>query len=130
MRSLDANGLLRWLIGDVTAQAVAVQRLMDGPDQLTVTDACLLEVVFVMQGPYKLDRTQVALALNAVLGESAFRVDVMLWQGVIADYLKYPKLSVMDVYQAHKAQADSAAPLYTFDRKLANQQVGAMVIEG
>ncbi|MCL2490525.1 MAG: PIN domain-containing protein [Propionibacteriaceae bacterium] len=129
MPSLDANGLLRWLIGDVPAQANAVQRLMDGPERLILTDACLLEVVFVMQSPYKLDREQVALAFDAVLGEAAFDMDETLWHDVMADYLIHPKLSVVDVYQAHKAQADAAGPLYTFDRKLASQQTGAALIE-
>lgn len=128
MPSLDTNCLLRWVIGDVPEQTEAIQRLIDGPDRLTVTDACLLEAVFVMEGPYKLTREQIALAIGAILGEAAFDLDLPLWLGIAEDYVSHPKLSVMDVYLAHQARVGTAGPLYTFDRKLANQLAGAALL--
>jgi len=121
MASLDTSCLLRWLIGDTPEQTHAVQVLMDTQDPVTVTDAVMLESVFVLEKVYGLPRREVVMAMSTVLGESAFSLDGSLWFEVFGDYLSHPKLSIMDVYLTQRAQTDSTAPLYTFDQKLANQ---------
>jgi len=121
MSSVDTNCLLRWVIGDVPEQADAVQRLIDDKHRLAVSDVCLVEAVFAMEHLYQLGRPQVVLAINAIANESAFQLESSFWSAMLDDYLSHPKLSIVDVYVVHKARHDQTAPVYTLDRKLANQ---------
>jgi len=129
MASLDTSCLLRWLIDDIPDQAQAVQALMDTQGPVTVTDAAMIESVFSLETSFGLTRREIVLAMSAVLGESAFDLDGSLWFEMFGDYLNHPKLSIMDIYLTHRAQLDSAAPLYTFDRKLANQLENATLLK-
>lgn len=117
--SVDTNALLRWLLGDVPRQAERVDQLVASGTPLTVEDVALIEVVFVLEKVMLLSRASIAEAIATLISTAAFDLDRECWQAVSVDYLDHPKLSVADVYLAHRAVRRDATPLYTFDRKLA-----------
>lgn len=130
MASVDTNVLLRWLLGDMPKQAERVDRLITSGATLVVEDAALIETVFVLERVMLLSRASIANAIATVISTAAFDLDLDRdwWRSVSADYLAHPKLSVADVYLAHRAAARQATPLYTFDRKLASQLAGAELL--
>ncbi len=121
MPSVDTNVLLRWLLADVPDQAERVDALLASGAQLTVDDAALIEVVFVLERVMRLRRASIADAVSTVISTAAFDLDRDRWRAVVGTYVAHPKLSVADVYLAHRAAERGAVPLYTFDKKLATQ---------
>lgn len=121
MPSLDANLLLRWLLDDVPEQSTAVGELLDSGVPCHVADVALIEVAFVLERVMHIPRELVGDSLSAILSHGSIRTDRPVWTASVADYLEHPKLSIADCFLAEKASATGHAPLYTFDRKLAQQ---------
>ncbi|MDR1187422.1 MAG: PIN domain-containing protein [Bifidobacteriaceae bacterium] len=121
MPSVDTNCVLRWLLQDIAEQTAAVERLLAEKAPLTIDDGALLETVFALEHHYRFSRSTVAAALRQVLSEGRFVLDRAAWSALLPDYERRPKLSIMDVYLAHRARKSGRTPLYTFDKKMAAQ---------
>ncbi|MDR1187769.1 MAG: PIN domain-containing protein [Bifidobacteriaceae bacterium] len=131
MPSLDTNCLLRWLLNDVPAQTARLDALLASEQEFAVPDVALLETVFVLERVAKLDRADVADAIETVLALGTLVIDRELWGELLPLYLAHPKLSAADIYLGIEARRRGRTPLYTFDRKLALQlAVGAPVPGG
>ncbi|MGO1320718.1 MAG: hypothetical protein ACTII7_11285, partial [Galactobacter sp.] len=61
-------------------------------------------------------RNDVVESLRVILSTSVLDLDRTLWTQIIDQFQKHPKLSVTDVYLAHKAKSTKNSPLYTFDK--------------
>jgi len=127
MASLDTNCLLRWLLDDIPEQRRRVDALLARGELLVADDAALIEAVFALEKGAKLQRSTIRALLLAALAQP-FEIDRDLWTPVLETWTNHPKLSVVDVYLAARAQAISEAPLYTFDAKLANQIAGVEIV--
>jgi predicted nucleic acid-binding protein len=125
--SLDTNCLLRWLLGDLPEQAEAVTRLLASQDTFAVADAVIIEVVFVLEKLKKIDRELIQKAVMAIMARANIKCSRELFEETMPIYVDHPKLSVMDCYLSVLAKRDKALPLYTFDRKLANQLQAKLV---
>ena len=123
MASLDTNCLVRWLLDDVPDQRRRVEALLADAAPLTVDDAALIETVFVLESSARLDRPTIEGLLLAAMSQPLV-LDRELWTAVLGVWRDHPKLSVVDIYLAHKAHAHGDSPLYTFDVKLAHQVAG------
>lgn len=121
MPTLDTNVLLRWILGDVPAQSAAAERLIAGGSRCVVPDIAVLETVHVLERVMSLSRTTVVHSIEMILGVASIDVDRTLWRAALDDYLAHPKLSIADTFLTAQARAHHRTPLYTFDRKLANQ---------
>jgi predicted nucleic-acid-binding protein len=121
MPSLDTNCLLRWLLGDIPEQAKLVSDLFDSGEPVVVSDVALIETVFVLEKLKKIGREVIAQAVAAVIGKDTVLCNRELFTAILPLYTNNPKLSFVDCYLAALAQRTGAAPLLTFDRKLANQ---------
>lgn len=128
MPSLDTNCLLRWLLNDVPDHTRRVQQAIESHGRLTVADAALLEVGFILERSMRLPRSHVAASINALASEKAFVFDREFWRSVADEYQTRPKLSLVDVYLTHDAVRTDASPLLTLDAKLANQSDDAALI--
>jgi predicted nucleic-acid-binding protein len=128
MASLDANCLLRWILGDVPTQRDAVEALFQSERRLVVEDAVLIETVFVLERSLRLDRPLVCQAIEELMARSAVELDRAAWSWVLATYLGHPKLSVVDVYRARRAADRRSLPLYTFDSKMIAQLDAAAAV--
>jgi predicted nucleic-acid-binding protein len=118
--SLDTNCLLRWLLLDVPAQAQLVaNHLAQGQHQ--VADMALLEFVYVLEAVYGYPRQLVAKNLEIIAAHPNISCNRELLKHVLPAYVEHPAVSFGDCCLAICAHLNNAAPLRTFDRKLANQ---------
>ena len=120
MASLDTNCLLRWFLDDVPAQRLRVERLIASGESLAVDDAAIIETIFALEKVAKLSRATVQALWRTAMAHP-LTLNRTLWTQVLDTWASHPKLSVVDVYLAAKAQASGQTPLYTFDTKMVNQ---------
>ena len=119
--SLDANVVLRLLLGDVPEQHETALALFRRGGSLTISDVALIESVFVLGRAYGLTRPQQSEALLGLLRQPGIVGSVELFEEAFATYLQHPKLSFEDCYLVSMAGRTGNVPLWTFDKKLANQ---------
>jgi len=74
---VDTNVLIRHFTGDPPDQATrATTRIRDaGPNELLLLDVHVAECVFVLEGPYRQSKADVAELLGATLGVAAIRFE-------------------------------------------------------
>lgn len=128
MPTVDTNVLLRWLLDDVPEQTAAAGALLTGEQRCVVPDVALIETVFVLDRVLLLSRPTIARSVEAILAVANLDLDRSVWRAALDDYLDHPKLSISDTFLAAQASASGRLPLYTFDKKLANQLVGVALL--
>jgi predicted nucleic-acid-binding protein len=117
-QALDTNVLIRHLTGDPPDQASRASAYLAAaqPRSLLLLDLHLAETVFVLEGPYRRSRKQVATVLLAVLGLPAIEVEnarriaraVELYAGSAFDFA--------DAYLVAAAEELGVADVVSFDR--------------
>ncbi len=125
--SLDANVLLRLLLNDVQSQhKAAVTLLSNASGQLAVSDTAIIEVVFVLCGTtYNFTREQTVEAIDGLMKLKEISCNSTLFDKALALFVEHPSLSFEDCCLATYAHLNNAEPLWTFDKKLANQATSA-----
>lgn len=127
--SLDTNTLLRLLLNDVPHQhAQVVQLLAQYKNQFAVADTVITEVVFVLNRGYKFSRTQIAEAIEGLMGITQINCNRTLFQKALQLFTAHPALSMEDCVLCVYAELNDATPLWTFDKKLANQVEHARLV--
>lgn len=119
--SLDANVLLRLLLRDVPEQHHAAVALLARGSRFIVADVACIEVIFVLGRAYGLNRSQQREAIMGLLNHSQIVGNSELFSMAFELYGTHPKLSFEDCYLVTQADLARARPLWTFDKKLANQ---------
>ena len=123
-QSIDINVILRFITRDVPAlYDKAFQLLAQTEVDFVVDDIAISETVYVLShNPYKYSRENIVKHLlvffeipNILIQNRQFMEDVLEF------YAEHPALSFNDCYLAIKANLSGNDPLWTFDRKLANQ---------
>lgn len=115
---LDTNVLIRHLTGDPADQAARATAYLGAahPRSLLLLDLHLAEMVFVLEGPYRRTRKQVATILLAAMGLPAIEVEnpqritrvVELYAGSAFDFA--------DAYLVAAAEERGVAEVVSFDR--------------
>jgi predicted nucleic-acid-binding protein len=127
--SLDANVLLRLLLNDLPDQHAAVEALFQKTfGQLTVADTAIIEVVFVLERHYELSRQAIADAIEGIMLLTEIHCNHMLFEKALPLFTKNSALSFEDCCLVGYAELSDAKPLWTFDRKLANQASSAKLV--
>ena len=127
--SLDANVLLRLLLNDIPIQHNAAEALLNkAKGQLAVADTAVIEVVFVLERHYEFPRTAIAEAIEGLTSLTALNCNRNLFEKAIPLFVKNPSLSFEDCCLAAYAKLNNAEPLWTFDKKLANQAPGVKLL--
>lgn len=125
--SLDANVLLRVILGDIPEQrAQAIQLLNTG--EFMVADTAVIEAFFVLGRNYGMTRKSATRVVGEFLGQSNIHCNYTLLTKTFPLYVAHPALSFEDCYLAAHAEHSKALPLYTFDQKLAHQLEGAALV--
>ena len=120
--SLDANLLLRLLLNDVPEQHAQAVKLVNGSSrQLVVADIAIIELVFVLGRHYGFTRKAVSEAVEGLMGLTQITCNRVLFERSLQLFLQHPKLSFEDCCLATYSVLNHAEPLWTFDKKLANQ---------
>jgi len=128
-KSLDANFLLRWLLGDIPAQQAATDRIMSNKTTLHVADMALEEIAYVMEKVMGLPRTMVVNNFRTLMAQSNVNCNRSVLAAALPLYEKHPALSFVDCCLVVYAELQGATPLLTFDKKLAKQLPHAGLVQ-
>lgn len=119
--SLDANVVLRLLLDDVPEQHRLAVALVTDLGPVAVSDVALIETIFVLGRAYELTRAEQYDAIMGLLRLPMINGRSDVFEAAFADYLAHPKLSFEDCFLVAASRAEGREPLWTFDRKLAQQ---------
>jgi predicted nucleic-acid-binding protein len=129
--SLDANVMLRLTLKDVPDQFDLAKRLVERPGaRFHVSGLALVEYVFALEHHYRLTRRQVSEVVRGLLSIPNIWTDCRFIDSVVDLWSSHPALSFADCYLAEEAKDAGLVPLWTFDRKLANQHSAARQVPG
>jgi predicted nucleic acid-binding protein len=129
--SLDANVLLRLLLNDVPDQHEAVVALLrNSTNQFVVADTAIIEIVFVLCRAYDFSRAHASEAIDGLMQLREINCNRTLFESSLPLFVQHPGLSFEDCYLATYAKLNNAEPLWTFDKKLANQVSSATLVKG
>ncbi|MBQ9180879.1 PIN domain-containing protein [Candidatus Saccharibacteria bacterium] len=123
--SLDTNILMRYIWRDVPAQLARAIKLIDDENQVFhISDMVVAEVIFNLQMDH-LHRKSIVGILYQIFEKKNIEVSSFVVDEVLPYFAEHPALSFADCYAACEAERKGWEPLWTFDKKLANQHPGA-----
>lgn len=129
--SLDTNAILRLLINDIPQQREAVKILLTKANsQLAIADIAITELVFALDRHYDFSRQQIKEAVTGLMRLKEINCNRGLFEKALQIYLDHPALSFEDCCLSTYATLNEAEPLWTFDKKLANQAANAKLLTG
>ena|SRR5665213_1176806 len=127
--SLDTNVLLRLLLNDVPEQHTAAKKLIEQTtNQFAVADTVIIELVFALDRYYGFSRLQITEAVDGLMKLKEINCNRVLFKKTLALFINHSGLSFEDCCLAIYAQLNEAEPLWTFDKKLANQVSSAKLV--
>ncbi len=118
--AVDANAILRLLVGDPPEMAEQARRLFDAVDrrdiQLVLEEIVLAEVVWVLESFYGHPRAQIAEVLRSLLSHEGILVDdrALLLQA-LSTYA-HEGIDFADAVLTAKMQRRGLRELFSFDR--------------
>ena len=133
MIAIDTNVLLRYLLQDDEEQGEKARQLINGPDDVLITDVVLVETLWTLKGKkYRLDKAGVVSLLHALFAEPNlfFEDGQTVWRA-LHDYRqataiklggKWKEADFPDALIVNKATRHAyetgrtPGPTYTFDR--------------
>jgi predicted nucleic-acid-binding protein len=130
MIALDTNVLVRFLTQDDPAQSRAATDLITGLTAEAPGFVCrevMVELVWVLERAYGLDRAQVAAAIEGLLAATEIEVEAADDVGSALYRYRDDGFGFADLMIAAASKRAGAAVLVTFDRKAA-QLVGVQLI--
>ncbi len=113
MTLIDTNVILRHLLDDPPDQAAAAHRVIENGAYTTME--VIAEVVYVLQGVYRVDRESIADTLEEAMSEIAMPEPIVLWNAL--ELYRVRSLDFVDCVLAARAVVEHAE-VFTFDRKL------------
>lgn len=130
LESIDTNVILRLIIGDNERQQHKATELLCRPDiDYYIDPVAITEVVFALiRPPYNFSRSDIKRSILGVFKHLNIVYEEDIFEDAFDFFIAHPKLSFVDCYLAVKAASKHAEPLWTFDRKLANQSPTAKEI--
>jgi predicted nucleic-acid-binding protein len=122
MRAVDTNVVVRLAVRDDKAQVAAAEKYI-AERGAWVSHVVLVEVAWVLESVYELDRAQIATAIEMLLGQEQL---VVQEPDVVAAAVKLYRSGVgsdfADCMILEVARGAGNLPLATFDRKLAKAE--------
>ncbi len=127
--SIDTNVLLRFIIGDVPKHFELVNKILENPNlrKIYINDLAIVEMVWVMEKVYKIDRYTIVTGVENILSYPKFIVNRILFKDIAPLYLCNSKLSFADCYLAISAENHTTS-LLTFDKDLAKNVESAVLV--
>ena len=118
MRAVDTNVLVRLVVRDEPAQALAAEEFI--AKGAWVSHLVLAETVWVLDAVYDLAAEQIAIAVEMLLNHKELTVqdpDVVV--SALDRFREYPGLGFSECFIVEMARKSGHLPLGTFDRDLA-----------
>ncbi len=128
--SLDTNVLLRLLLNDIPEQHTAARKLVAASaGQFAVADTAVIELVFALDRYYGFNRSQISEAISGLMKLREINCNRVLFEKALNVYTQHSSLSFEDCCLSTYAQLNNAEPLWTFDKKLANQATNSQLLK-
>lgn len=130
METIDANVILRYLVGDDPAQGEAARALMDGltPDNPGfICREVVLEVAWALERSYRFTRARIVEALMGLTASDSLVVENSDDVAAAAHRYRQGGAGFSDLMILSAAEREGATPLHTFDRRLARMKGVALV---
>lgn len=121
--SLDTNCLLALVLPERKAQGEKVEKTL-AKNVCFVSDMAISEFEFVLSKVCGFDRWEVVDTIQSIIGHKNIEANDRIIQMTLAWYKNHPALSFDDTYMMYQSKLEQATPLFTFDKKLANQSEG------
>ena len=133
MIAIDTNVLLRYLLSDDVEQSKKASSIIEGTNQILITDIVLVETIWTLKGKrYNLDKEGIIETINALFAEPniCFEDGQTVWRA-LSDYSnakpvkvgkKYKEADFPDALIVNKAKYESKRTgkalqgVYTFDK--------------
>lgn len=129
--SIDTNVALRWILQDVPAQTSQVMSLLNDDEitQIHISDMVFAEIVWILASErIGFDRRMVVISIGLITSFPKVVCNQKLLDQVLPEYEASNAVSFIDLCLAKYANINSAAPLLTFDKKLANKSKYAEIL--
>ena len=129
--SLDTNIVLRCILGDNLEQRKKVAKLLGQSGTLHYfSNQALMECMYVLEKIEGMSREEIVNQMGLFLARytDTIAYDDALTRIAFPFYLSHPKLSWGDCALAAEAEIKHHEPLWTFDKKLANQAPQAKML--
>lgn len=105
---LDTNVLVRYLLRDDPVQAARAERELERNERFLIDSIVLCELVWVLETGYGFSRTEIAAALERILGTAQFEIES-----------KDLALAALDDFRIGRRNRAAGVPeTVTFDRNL------------
>ena len=118
--SIDSCVLLRIALQDNVEQLRAATRMLLNGGIYFVDDVVIMETVYVLTKD-GMRRTRIAQLVQEILRNPVLQYDKQFFDRVFKRYKNNPSLSFDDCCLVERTLDNGHAPLWTFDKKLANQ---------
>ncbi len=131
MIALDTNVLVRYLVGDDAEQAKAARVLLEGLTSERPGFICrevAIEMVWVLERAYRFPRVQIADVLMELIATDSLAIEAADDVARAAVSYRQGGVGFSDLMVLSAAERAGAAPLHTFDRRLARMD-GAVLVE-
>ena len=131
MTALDTNVIVRYLVRDDAGHAEAARALLDGltpGDPGFICREVVVEVAWVLERSYRFTRSRIAEALMDLTASDSLVVESSDDVAAAAYRYRQGGAGFSDLMILAAAKRAGAAPLHTFDRRLARLQ-GAVLVE-
>lgn len=126
--SIDTNVILRLILDDNYKDTKRVVKyLLNSLNEFVVDDFSLGEIEYVLS-KNDFSRKDIIKELSRVLNNPMFIWNKETFRKVFSLYESHPSLSFNDCYLAIKADERNSIPLWTLDKKFANQARQAKLI--
>ncbi len=125
MEAVDANVILRYLVGDNSEQEAAARSLIDGLTPGNPGFICrevVIEVAWVLERSYRFTRSRVAEVLMDLTASDSLVVENSDDVAAAAHRYRQGGIGLSDLMILKAAERVGAMPLHTFDRRLARME--------
>ena len=132
MTAVDTNVIVRYLVADDPGQAEAARSLLDHLTTDNPGFICrevVIEAAWVLERSYRFTRTRIAEVLMDLTASDSLVVENADDVVAAAQHYRQGGVGFSDMMILAAAERVGAAPLYTFDRRLAQMQ-GAVLVGG
>ncbi len=133
MEAVDANVILRYLVGDNPQQEAAARSLIDGLTPAKPGFICrevVVEVAWVLERSYRLPRSRIAEALMDLTASDSLVVENSDDVAAAAHRYRQGGIGLSDLMILKAAEREGAKPLHTFDRRLARMEGAVLAGNG
>lgn len=121
MNALDTNVLVRFLVNDDKKQAAIIRKkIMQCEDQketLFVSTLVVLELIWVLESVYRVDRRSIIQSINAVISMPVLEFEHQDTLRRFIETARHSQYDLSDILIAQTAASSGCNTTYTFDKK-------------